>query len=56
MKTPFSLFRVKAWLDIAPRFLPFADAATAELPLARLLRLSLFQVAVGMASVLLLVR
>ena len=54
MKTPFSLFRVKAWLDIAPRFLPFADAATAELPLARLLRLSLFQVAVGMASVLLL--
>ena len=54
MKTPFSLFRVKAWLDIAPRFLPFADAATAELPLARLLSLSLFQVAVGMASVLLL--
>ena len=36
------------------RFLPFADAATAELPLARLLRLSLFQVSVGMAVVLLI--
>jgi BCD family chlorophyll transporter-like MFS transporter len=33
--------------------LPFADAATPELPLARLLRLALFQVAVGMAVVLL---
>ena len=38
----------------APRFLPFADAATAELPLGRLLRLSLFQVSVGMAMVLLI--
>ena len=37
-----------------PRFLPFADAATPELPLPRLLRLSLFQVSVGMAVVLLL--
>jgi MFS transporter, BCD family, chlorophyll transporter len=51
--TPLSLFRVKAWREIAPRFLPFADAATAELPLGRLLRLSLFQVAVGMATVML---
>ena len=38
----------------APRFLPFADAATPELPLGRLLRLSLFQVSVGMAVVLLI--
>lgn len=37
---------------IGPRFLPFADAATPELPLPRLLRLSLFQVTVGMALVL----
>ena len=44
----------KAWMRIGPRFLPFADAATAELPLARLLRLSLFQVSVGMAMVLLI--
>ncbi len=38
---------------LGPRFLPFADAATPQLPLGRLLRLSLFQVTVGMALVLL---
>ncbi len=38
---------------LGPKFLPFADAATTELPLGRLLRLSLFQVSVGMAIVLL---
>lgn len=36
------------------RFLPFADAATPDLPLSRLLRLSLFQVSVGMSLVLLI--
>jgi BCD family chlorophyll transporter-like MFS transporter len=44
---------VKGWQGLGPRFLPFADAATTELPLSRLLRLSLFQVSVGMAMVLL---
>lgn len=39
--------------EVLPKFLPFADAATTELPLSRLLRLSLFQIAVGMAVVLL---
>ena len=34
--------------------LPFADAASEGLPMGRLLRLSLFQVSVGMASVMLL--
>ena len=38
---------------VSTRFLPFADIASTELPLARLLRLSLFQVSVGMAIVLL---
>ena len=38
---------------IAPRYLPFADVASDDLPLSRLLRLSLFQVTVGMALVLL---
>ncbi len=33
--------------------IPFADAASADLPLSRLLRLSLFQVSCGMAAVLL---
>ena len=41
------------WQILGTRFLPFADAATEELPLGRLLRLSLFQVSVGMAMVLL---
>jgi BCD family chlorophyll transporter-like MFS transporter len=43
----------KTWQRLGPRFLPFADVATADLPLGRLLRLSLFQVSVGMAVVLL---
>ena len=41
------------WATLGPRFLPFADAATPDLPLGRLLRLSLFQVSVGMALTLL---
>ncbi|HUN91862.1 MAG TPA: BCD family MFS transporter [Burkholderiaceae bacterium] len=45
---------VRVWTRIGPRFLPFADAASAELPLARLLRLSLFQVSVGLAAALLI--
>lgn len=43
----------RGWTLLGPRFLPFADAASAALPLGRLLRLSLFQVSVGMAVVLL---
>jgi len=39
--------------QLGPRYLPFADVATDRLPLSRLLRLSLFQVTVGMALVLL---
>lgn len=42
-----------AWIRLGTRWLPFADAATAGLPLGRLLRLSLFQLSVGMAMVLL---
>lgn len=42
------------WMKLGTQFLPFADAATAELPLGKLLRLSLFQVSVGMAVVLLI--
>ncbi len=43
----------KTWVILGPRFLPFADAASDDLPLPRLLRLSLFQISVGMAVVLL---
>lgn len=39
--------------ELLPYILPFADAGTKELSLIRILRLSLFQIAVGMAIVLL---
>jgi len=41
------------WRRVGPRLLPFADVATAEVSLGRLLRLSLFQVSVGMVTALL---
>jgi BCD family chlorophyll transporter-like MFS transporter len=44
---------IARWAQLGPRFLPFADVATPDLPLSRLLRLSLFQVSVGMALTLL---
>ncbi len=44
---------VDSWASLGPRFLPFADVATPDLPLGRLLRLSLFQLSVGMTMVLL---
>jgi BCD family chlorophyll transporter-like MFS transporter len=45
---------VTTWAaTIGTRFLPFADAASDDLPLSRLLRLSLFQISVGMAMVML---
>jgi len=56
--------RALRWLDrlapaqreqlarLLPRLLPFADAASTDLPLSRLLRLSLFQVSVGLAAAL----
>lgn len=49
----FSRQLVASWARLGPRFLPFADVATPDLPLSRLLRLSLFQVSVGMALALL---
>jgi BCD family chlorophyll transporter-like MFS transporter len=44
----------RKWMRIGTEFLPFAEAASEELPLGRLLRLSLFQVSVGIAMVLLI--
>jgi BCD family chlorophyll transporter-like MFS transporter len=44
----------KAIARLPVHWLPFADAGSAELPLSQILRLSLFQVSVGMATVLLL--
>jgi len=50
---PVSAAVVKGLTRIGSRWLPFADAASPELPLGRVLRLSLFQISVGMATVLL---
>jgi BCD family chlorophyll transporter-like MFS transporter len=44
----------RRWMRVGTEFLPFADSASSELPLGKLLRLSLFQVTVGMATVLLI--
>ncbi len=44
---------MRVWAEAGTRYMPFADVATPDLPLAKLLRLSLFQVSVGMALVLL---
>ncbi|NCP13406.1 MAG: BCD family MFS transporter [Sphingomonadales bacterium] len=41
------------WTTLVFQLLPFADAASVDLPLSRLLRLALFQFSVGMAMVLL---
>jgi len=51
--TRLSTSLARGWMQLGIRYLPFADAATAELSLPRLLRLSLFQVSIGMAAVLL---
>ncbi len=50
MKADVAIARL--WNQVGLRFLPIADAVTVELPLGRLLRLSLFQVSVGMALAL----
>lgn len=43
-----------AWaMKLTRRYVPFADAASSELPLGRLLRLSLFQLSIGMTMALL---
>ena len=49
----YRAFALRKLAAIAPRYLPFADVATKDVPLSRLMRLSLFQITVGMALVLL---
>ena len=51
-RKPVGMRVIQAWSRLGPQYLPFADAASADLPLSRLLRLSLFQVTVGMATAL----
>lgn len=49
----FSASMMRTWAGLGSKYLPFADAATEDVPLSRLLRLSLFQVSAGMTLVLL---
>ena len=52
MNTP--LLRPPGWMmALGSRIMPFADAASPELPLSRLLRLSLFQLVIGINMALL---
>ncbi len=53
MSSPRAMM-IKGLMKFSPNLLPFADAGSAELPLSRVLRLSLFQITVGMAAVLLI--
>ncbi len=48
------IFRAASLKKISVNLLPFGDAVSDDLPLGQLLRLSLFQVSVGMAAVMLL--
>ncbi|MFM1858841.1 MAG: hypothetical protein RL133_341, partial [Pseudomonadota bacterium] len=43
-----NMLNPRRWSQVDPRLLPFADLATPDLPIGRLLRLSLFQVSVGL--------
>ncbi|MEL6571156.1 MAG: PucC family protein [Pseudomonadota bacterium] len=48
------IFRASSLKRLSVTLLPFSDAVSDDLPLRQLLRLSLFQVSVGMAAVMLL--
>ena len=51
-KPPMAQRVIQAWSQLGPQYLPFADAASADLPWSRLLRLSLFKLTMGMTTAL----
>ncbi len=51
-RVPLAQRAIRAWSTLGPEYLPFADAASADLPLKRLLRLSLFKFTMGMTLAL----
>ena len=53
MAFEYRAYALRKLASVGPKYLPFADVATEDVPLSRLLRLSLFQVTVGAALVLL---
>jgi MFS transporter, BCD family, chlorophyll transporter len=53
-RKPIAQRALHAWSTLGPEYLPFADVASADLPLPRLLRLSLFKVTMGMTTALMI--
>jgi MFS transporter, BCD family, chlorophyll transporter len=53
-RRPVAQRAIQAWATLGPQYMPFADVASADLPLPRLLRLSLFKVTMGMTTALLI--
>jgi MFS transporter, BCD family, chlorophyll transporter len=53
-RKPMAQRAIQAWSTLGPQYMPFADVASADLPLPRLLRLSLFKVTMGMTTALLI--
>jgi BCD family chlorophyll transporter-like MFS transporter len=53
-RPPLAQRAIRAWSTLGPQYLPFADAASADLPWPRLLRLSLFKFTMGMTLALML--
>lgn len=51
-RTPLAQRAIRAWAELGPEYLPFADAASADLPWPRLLRLSLFKFTMGITTAL----
>ena len=43
---------IRTWSRLGMKYMPFADVATADLPLSKLMRLTLFQLSVGMVQTL----
>ncbi len=50
---PLLHYSKKLAAKLGTEWMPFADVATVDLPLPRLLRLSLFQLSIGLATALL---
>jgi MFS transporter, BCD family, chlorophyll transporter len=53
-RKPVAQRAMQAWATLGPKYMPFADVASADLPLPRLLRLSLFKVTMGLTTALLI--
>jgi len=52
-RAPLAQRAIRAWAELGPEYLPFADAASADLPWSRLLRLSLLKLSMGATLALL---